>query len=101
LRWDKEPKIEIFKDENGYEQKKESTVFDSTSLLIPRRTIDKDKDDLWTTFNIVQENMKKGFETRTNKGYHKIRAISSINEDTRINKSLWMLADKMTMLKNN
>jgi len=34
--------------------------FDASRLLTPRRYDDHNKNDLWSTFNIVQENMMKG-----------------------------------------
>ena len=38
----------------------EAVPFDTSRLLTPRRYDDRNKNDLWSTFNIVQENMMKG-----------------------------------------
>jgi hypothetical protein len=78
-------------------------------ILQPRRFEDK-KEDLWTTFNVVQENLTKGGlrywtpATRDEEGYHPSRRhtsreVKSINEDTKLNKALWFLAEEMKRLK--
>lgn len=65
-----------------------------------RRTEDR-KSDLWTTFNRVQENLIKGGiaglsatgrRTRT-------REVGGVNENVKLNKALWTLADTMAALK--
>ena len=65
-------------------------------LLQPRRIEDTSK-DLWTTFNVVQENIiKGGMYTRGSDGRsRRARAIKSVNEDQRLNKALWILADSL------
>ena len=69
-------------------------------VLRPRRSADKAK-DLWTTFNVVQENLVKGGIPRlTRKGkLSKTRKINGIDGNVRLNKALWTLAEAMTELK--
>lgn len=69
-------------------------------LLTPRRSSDN-KDDLWTSFNRIQENIMKGGQrgkTATGKRTS-TRAIQSIDNNVKLNKALWILADKMADLK--
>ena len=70
------------------------------AVLNPRRTADNKK-DLWTTFNIVQENLIKGGIPRiTRKGkLTRTRKINGIDGNVRLNKSLWTLAEAMKELK--
>ena len=72
------------------------------NLLITRRREDSDGDqlaarNLWTTFNVIQENVMKGgfsFKTTAPTGRRvKSKAITAINENIRINKELWRMAE--------
>jgi hypothetical protein len=79
--------------------------FDTSSILRPRRSADN-RDDLFTTMNIVQEKLIRGGERLENKidkrGYLKrvkVRAVNSVNENLRINQALWMLTEHMATLK--
>jgi len=68
-------------------------------LLTPKRH-DDNKNDLWTTFSVVQENMLKGGTPAYNRGrMRRSKPIKAINEDVRLNKALWMLADQMKQIK--
>jgi hypothetical protein len=69
-------------------------------LLEPRRFEDR-KDDLWTTFNRVQENLLKGgVPGRTQTGRsQRTRAVQGVNENVRLNRALWTLADGLAALK--
>ncbi len=69
-------------------------------LLSARRAADTGG-DLWTTFNRVQENfMKGGLRGIGTTGKRtSTRAIKSVNEDIRMNKALWTLAEQMRALK--
>lgn len=73
-------------------------------IIRPRRPDDRDR-DLWTTFNVAQENCIRG-------GLHGIdrndpmrprrvttRAIKGIDQDVKLNKALWVLAQEMAKLK--
>jgi hypothetical protein len=72
-------------------------------LLNPRRYGDGAK-DLWTTLNAVQENITKGgqkdYSRRRPDGDRmpKSRAVKGIDEDLRLNKALWHMAE---VLRNN
>lgn len=77
----------------------------SEQFLKPRRYQEKDKNDLFTVFNIVQENAIKGGLrgwTRDGKGLvirTSIREIKSIDQNNALNRALWTLAEKMMQLK--
>lgn len=64
-------------------------------LLHQRRQADL-ASDLFTAFNVVQENLLKGkIQGYTNRGKIKtLRAVTSIDETVRINRELWNLAEK-------
>lgn len=69
-------------------------------VLTARRWDDR-KDDLWTTFNRVQENLLRGgLRGRTKTGRRaSTRAVTGVTEDVRLNRSLWTLADHFAQLK--
>jgi hypothetical protein len=73
---------------------------EAEQLLLTRRGADR-TDDLWTTYNRVQENIIRGGLHGVNaKGKrHTTRGVNSINEDTRVNRALWQLAESMAALK--
>lgn len=88
---------EIFA-EAALELKDEERVTPS-QVLRPRREADRTA-DLWTTFNCVQENIiKGGLDRRTDSGRRSsTRAVKSVGEETRLNRALWTLAEKMAQL---
>jgi hypothetical protein len=61
------------------------------------------KPDLWTTFNRVQENiMKGGVSGRSARGRRMTtRGVKGVNENVRLNRALWTLADQFAKLKSN
>ena len=61
---------------------------DTNHLLTPRRSVDA-KNDLWTTFNVIQENLTHG-GPRIGKG------ITQFQDELRFNQELWTGADKAT-----
>lgn len=65
-------------------------------LLEPRRREDESS-DLWTTYNAVQENILVG-GVRSRSG-RKTRAVNAPAEGVRLNKALWLLAERMAALK--
>lgn len=69
-------------------------------ILMPRRYEDK-KDDLWTTLARVQENLiKGGILARTQKGRTtRTRAVTGIDQNVKLNRALWVLAEQMKALK--
>ncbi|HZW61169.1 MAG TPA: DUF932 domain-containing protein [Candidatus Babeliales bacterium] len=74
-------------------------------FLRPRRYQEKGKDDLFTVFNIAQENAIKGGLrgwARDEKGRVKrasTREIKSIDQNNALNRALWTLAERMIQLK--
>jgi hypothetical protein len=59
------------------------------------------KPDLWTTFNVVQENViKGGLRGRGSTGRRmKTRAVKSIDRDVKLNQALWAMTETMAELK--
>jgi len=67
-------------------------------LLTTRRHIDSNKNDLWTTYNTVQENLLKGGLRGYNRQRRRratTRRITSITKDIKLNKALWTLAERL------
>jgi len=87
LRWDA--------DDDGVVQ---APVVPGSLLQIKR--FDDRKSDLWTTFNVVQENLiRGGVRGRGTTGKRMTtRAVSSVSENVRLNKSLWSLTQRMAEL---
>jgi hypothetical protein len=71
-----------------------------SQLLTPRRFEDR-RDDLWTVFNRVQENITKGgLRGRSASGRAvSTRAVTGIDQNVKLNRALWMLADAMRQMK--
>jgi hypothetical protein len=67
-----------------------------SQILMPRRWEDK-KDDLWTTFQRVQENLiKGGLNGRNTQGKQaRTRAINGIDGDIKLNRALWVMAEQL------
>ncbi|MGS0639360.1 DUF932 domain-containing protein, partial [Citrobacter sp. VF227] len=67
-----------------------------TQVLAPRRWQD-DKHDLWTVFNRLQENLKKGgLAGRTAQGKRShTRAVNGIDGDLKLNRALWVMAEEL------
>jgi len=80
------------------------TAIKPAQLLIPRRYDDR-ADDLWTTFNVAQENVIRGGLRgvgRDANGHRRrttTRAVNGIDQDVKLNKALWVLTEKMAQLK--
>lgn len=68
-------------------------------LLRARRLEDR-RSDLWTTFNRVQENLTQGgLRGRTTNGRRQTtRPIAGIDQNVRVNRALWVLAEEMQRL---
>ncbi len=81
-----------------------ATPIKPEQLLIPRRHDDR-VDDLWTTWNVAQENVIKGGLRgvgRDDLGRPrrvKTRAVTGIDQDIKLNKALWLLGERMAQLK--
>jgi len=80
--------------------------FNANQLLTPRRLDDRGKNDLWSTFNIVQENMMKGGIRGLKRDQHgnmrrlTTREIRSIDRSVRLNKQLWNLTENYRVVKS-
>ncbi|WP_149330263.1 DUF932 domain-containing protein [Citrobacter braakii] len=68
----------------------------ASQILTPRRYEDR-KDDLWTTYQRLQENLLKGgLPGRTAKGKRShTRAVNGIDGDVKLNRALWVMAENM------
>jgi hypothetical protein len=69
-------------------------------LIAPKRREDMEP-TMWNTLNVTQEHLIRGGDRGRNVETHrrvKTRAVTSIGENARLNKALWMLADKMAEL---
>lgn len=68
----------------------------ATQILTPRRYEDR-QDDLWTTYQRLQENLLKGgLPGRTAKGKRsRTRAVTGIDGDVKLNRALWVMAENM------
>lgn len=81
-----------------------TTPIKPDQLLSPRRQADTNK-DLWTTFNVVQENVIRGGITGRGRDANDrprrvtTRAVNGIDQDVKLNKALWVLAERMAQLK--
>lgn len=75
-------------------------TFSPESLLTPRRYQDNGN-DLWSVFNRLQENIIRGGKVQVNYRTKKIRAVTGIDESTKLNKALWSLGERMAELKQN
>jgi hypothetical protein len=66
----------------------------------PRRMDDR-AGDLWTTFNRVQENVVRGGLRAVNANGRRMstRAVTGIDQDVKLNRALWTLAEEMRALK--
>lgn len=85
-------------DDNGNIQ----APIQAAQLLQARRTDDA-APTLWNVFNVVQENFVKGGLRATGATGKRYRAkgITSVTEDVRLNRALWMLTEQMGKLLNN
>ncbi|MQT88094.1 DUF945 domain-containing protein [Pseudomonas nabeulensis] len=83
-----------------YDDPDKPTPVTESQILLPRRFDDR-RPDLWATFNRVQENMiKGGLPSRTANGRRqRTREVQGIDQNVRLNRSLWMLAEGLRQLK--
>jgi hypothetical protein len=84
-----------------YDPQTEPAPITERQILEPKRREDFG-DDLWKTFNRVQERMLHGgVRGRTAKGRRTTtRAVTGIDQDLRLNRALWILAEQMKALKH-
>lgn len=78
---------------------KVNTPIQPSQLLTVRREEDR-KNDLWSVFNRVQENvLKGGLSGRTESSRRtSTRAVKGIDTDVRLNRALWTLGERMAEL---
>lgn len=84
LKWDPQGNTEVLNED----------------LIRPKRSQDQSA-DLWTTFNVIQENLIKGGVTTRNKETRerrKSRPVNSPYENNRLNMALWQLTEHMASL---
>lgn len=81
-----------------------NTPIEAQQLLNVRRRDDMEN-NLWTNFNVVQENVirggLKGVGVDANNRPRRVstRAVNGIDQDVRLNRALWTLATRMAELK--
>ena len=74
------------------------------ALLIPRRSADGGN-DLWSTFQVAQENSirggltGRGTDANGRRRDYTTRAIKSVDGDTKLNQALWRLTERMAAIK--
>ena len=78
----------------------------AAQLLTARRAEDSDRTNLWTNFNVIQENVIRGglrgvrIDTETNRRRRMTtRGVNGIDQDVKLNRALWTLANRMAELK--
>ena len=84
-----------------YDEPANESPISAADLLVPRRT-DDTRSDLWTTFNVVQENVTRGgIKGRSVKSGRRIttRPVKSIDRDVKLGRALWTLTEEMAKLK--
>jgi hypothetical protein len=88
----------------GDSEGKVETPIQASQLLIPRRPADQGN-DLWRTFNVLQENTVRGGISAMGHDAHgrphrtTTREVRGIDQDVKLNKALWLLAESMAKLK--
>ena len=94
-RWDWTPELDVAAVPKG----SYATGLTARSMLDVRRSADQ-YNDAWTVFNRIQENvirggaMIKSFSDLNTEGrYRKSRAVNSVNENIRVNRQLWDIAE--------
>jgi hypothetical protein len=81
-----------------------NTPIKPAQLLLPRRPADQGN-DLWTTFNVAQENTIRGGLAAMGRDANNrprrttTRGVNGIDQDVKLNRALWTLANKMAQLK--
>ena len=83
-----------------YDTPDKVTPVTEAQVLTPRRFDDRGS-DLWSTFNRIQENLVKGgLNGRSAQGRRqRTRPVQGIDQNLRLNRALWMLAEGMRQLK--
>lgn len=68
-----------------------------SQIIQPRRVQDAQQNDLWSLFNRTQENLIRGGQGGRNSAGRRTttRAVTGINQDVKLNRALWTLAEEM------
>ena len=85
-----------------YGESSKSVPVSESRILRPRRFVDNGS-DLWSIFNRVQENLVKGGLTSRNANGRQwsTRPVHGIDQNIRLNRALWLLAESMRSRKLN
>ena len=83
-----------------YDEPGKTLPITESQILRPRRFEDTHA-DLWSTFNRVQENLVKGGLTgrSANGRQQRTRPVQGIDQNVRLNRALWLLAEGLRKLK--
>nr|WP_281411819.1 DUF932 domain-containing protein [Rhizobium sp. BK049] len=79
-------------------------AIDPARFLTTKRVADRGN-DLWTQFNVVQENVIRGglhgtvSDDQGRRRNVSTRAVKGIDQDVKLNKALWLVARRMAELK--
>lgn len=77
----------------------------ANQLLIAHRTADENRNNLWTNFNVIQENVIRGglrgvqIDANMRRRRMTTRAVNGIDQDVKLNRALWTLTNEMAKLK--
>lgn len=107
--------IEMTPDERGiFAQAAHNLIYDDPEhapvqphQLLDERRYDDKGNDLWTTFNVVQENIMRGGlkgSTRGSNGRRRrttTRPVKALDRNIKLNQALWLLTEKMAELKQD
>ncbi len=80
------------------------TPFRPDQMLTVRRSVDR-SDDLWTTTNVIQENVIRGglsaWGRDANNRPRRVttREVRGIDQNVKLNRALWVLGERMAQLK--
>ncbi len=105
--------IEMTPDERGvFAQAAHSLIYDAPEQapiqphqLLDERRYDDKGNDLWTTFNVVQENIMRGGLKGNKRGSNgrtrrtTTRPVKALDRNIKLNQALWFLTEKMAELK--
>jgi hypothetical protein len=95
VRMDTERKVDFVSKAVGIRWKNTEDISTLTleTIINPLRDGDED-DNLWNTFNIVQEKLiRGGFIKQQGRNVRTVKGIQSLNMDNMINTKLWELAE--------
>lgn len=94
------PEAHLPEDHEGYK----AAPVAAERLLTARRWDDQQRTNLWTAFNVIQENVirggLRGRGTRAGRDVRATtRAVKGIDQNTNLNKALWTMAEGFAALK--